>query len=153
MLLEVRLATSCSSIVTLTEGLDNLEHEIEQFEDDPLEYIRLDLSLPSSSGGLGLGSHDAVTRRQAAADVLRALVSSGLEAETTEVASVWVSRGLQDYAANQASENGWKSKDTAVYLFTAVATRGSTVQVRLDNSFTREIAKRFVLIAWCHINE
>ena len=106
------------------------EHDVEQFEDDPLEYVRLDLSLPSSSGGLGLGSHDAVTRRQAAADVLRALVSSGLEAETTEVARFWIEQGLESYAKHRASEEGWKYKDTAVYLLTAVASRGSTAQVR-----------------------
>ena len=129
------------------------EHEIEQFEDDPLEYIRLDLSLPSQSGGLGL-SHDVLTRRQAAADVLRALVSSGLEAETTEVAGAWINQGLQEYNNNKGKEDSWKAKDTAVYLLTAVATRGSTTQVCehclqfkcLDNSpdFT---------IAWCHVNQ
>ncbi|KAH8102322.1 Cse1-domain-containing protein [Cristinia sonorae] len=127
------LFSSKDTISSLVQGVvvPNIalrEHEIEQFEDDPLEYIRLDLSLPASSGGLGLGSHDAVTRRQAAADVIRALVSSGLDAETTEVASVWVNRGLQEYAANKSSESGWKAKDTAVYLLTAVATRGSTTQ-------------------------
>ncbi|OCH89837.1 Cse1-domain-containing protein [Obba rivulosa] len=100
------------------------EHEIEQFEDDPLEYIRLDLAV-ASLGGMGASS-DAVTRRQAAAEVLRALVSSGFEAETTEVAGSWIGEGLRQYAANKA-EN-WKAKDTAVYLLTAVATRGSTTQ-------------------------
>lgn len=55
------------------------EHEIEQFEDDPLEFIRQDLALPSMGGG------DASTRRQAAADVVRALVASGMETETTQV--------------------------------------------------------------------
>ncbi|KIP01732.1 hypothetical protein PHLGIDRAFT_336871 [Phlebiopsis gigantea 11061_1 CR5-6] len=104
------------------------EHEIEQFEDDPLEYIRLDLSLPSASGGLGLGSHDAVTRRQAAADVVRALVSSGMETETTEVTGAWINQGLQEYNNNKTKEDSWKAKDTAVYLLTAVATRGSTTQ-------------------------
>lgn len=104
------------------------EHEIEQFEDDPLEYIRLDLSLPSASGGLGLGSHDAVTRRQAAADVLRALVSSGFESEATEVAGAWINQGLAEYNQNKDKEDSWKAKDTAVYLLTAVATRGSTTQ-------------------------
>lgn len=106
-----------------------IDHEIEQFEDDPLEYVRLDLSLPSSSGGLGLGSHDAVTRRQAAADVVRALVSTGLEVVTTEVAQSWIQKGLDDYAKNRSSEGAWKYKDTAVYLLTAVATLGSTTQV------------------------
>ncbi|KAI0636204.1 Cse1-domain-containing protein [Trametes polyzona] len=100
------------------------EHELEQFEDDPLEYIRLDLALPSM-GGIGI-ANDAVTRRQAAAEVLRALVSSGLEAETTEVTGAWIGQGLNEYAANKA-EN-WRAKDTAIYLLTAVATRGSTTQ-------------------------
>ncbi|KAI0933051.1 hypothetical protein AcW1_000014 [Taiwanofungus camphoratus] len=99
------------------------EHELEQFEDDPLEYIRLDLALPSL-GGIGLG--DAITRRQSAAEVLRALVSSGFESETTEVAGAWIGEGLREYNANKA-EN-WRAKDTAIYLMTAVATRGSTTQ-------------------------
>ena len=102
------------------------EHEIEQFEDDPLEYIRLDLAVPSL-GGAGV-STDTLTRRQAAAEVLRALVSSGYESETTEIAGAWINKGLQDYAANPA-EN-WRAKDAAIYIMTAVATRGSTTQVR-----------------------
>ena len=72
------------------------------------------------------GGGDAVTRRQAAADVLRALVSSGHEAEATEVTGAWIGEGLREYSANKA-EN-WKAKDTAIYLLTAVATRGSTAQ-------------------------
>lgn len=52
-------------ICTYAIGID---HEVEQFEDDPLEYIRLDLSL-SSTGTGGLTS-EGTTRRQAAADVL-----------------------------------------------------------------------------------
>ncbi len=79
-------------------------------------------------GGLGV-SNDAVTRRQAAAEVLRALVASGLEAETTEVTGAWIGQGLNEYAANK-TEN-WRAKDTAIYLLTAVATRGSTTQVRV----------------------
>ncbi|OBZ72875.1 Importin-alpha re-exporter [Grifola frondosa] len=98
------------------------EHDIEQFEDDPLEYIRLDLALPSM-GGIGI-SGDAVTRRQAAADVVRALVASGLESEATEVAGAWIGEGLREYSANKVQN--WRAKDTAIYLLTAVATRGST---------------------------
>ncbi|KAJ3492037.1 hypothetical protein NLI96_g338 [Meripilus lineatus] len=104
------------------------DHEIEQFEDDPLEYIRLDLAVPTGSGSLGLGSHDVVTRRQAAADIVRALVGSGYEAETTEVAGRWIGEGLQGYASNKTRDGSWKAKDAAVYLLTAVATRGSTMQ-------------------------
>ena len=114
------------------------EHEIEQFEDDPLEYIRLDLAIGSSSAG------DAVTRRQAAADVVRALVASGLEAEITEVVGTWIAQGLQQYAQGRQKgvEDAWKAKDTAIYLLTAVATRGSTTQVR-DNSFRLGEGRRY----------
>lgn len=97
------------------------EHEIEQFEDDPLEYIRLDLSL-SVTGA------DLATRRQAAADVLQALVSSGYEAEATEIVGSWINKGLSEYSSNKTAN--WKAKDSAVYLLTAVATRGSTTQVK-----------------------
>jgi exportin-2 (importin alpha re-exporter) len=112
------------------------EHEIEQFEDDPLEYIRLDLSLASTSsagasGGLSPGA-DGTTRRQAAADVVRALVASGSEEATTEVAGGWIQKGLAAYTgANESDkmESAWKGKDSAVYLLTAVATRGATATV------------------------
>ena len=96
------------------------EHDIEQFEDDPLEFIRLDLSI-SASGT------DLATRRQAAADVLQALVSSGYEAEATEIVGAWINTGLMEYGSNK--RENWKAKDSAVYLLTAVATRGSTTQV------------------------
>lgn len=96
------------------------EHDIEQFEDDPLEFIRLDLSI-SASGT------DLATRRQAAADVLQALVGSGYEAEATEIVGAWINSGLAEYGSNK--KDNWKAKDSAVYLLTAVATRGSTIQV------------------------
>ena len=92
-----------------------------------MEYIRLDLALPTSSSSLG--SQDVVTRRQAAADVVRALVASGFETETTEVAGLWIGEGLREYGNNKSKEGSWRAKDAAVYLFTAVATRGSTMQV------------------------
>jgi hypothetical protein len=99
------------------------DHDMEQFEDDPLEFIRLDLSLPS----LGLGGADAATRRQAAADVLQALVSSGYEREATEIVGAWIGTGLQEYMTDPV--RNWKAKDSAEYLLTAIATRGSTSQV------------------------
>ena len=102
-----------------------VEHDLEQFEDDPMEFIRLDLSLPSG----GVGSPEVATRRQAAGDVLQALVSSGLDAETTQIVGTWISSGLQEYHANPAQN--WKSKNSAVYLLTAIASRGSTSMVRL----------------------
>ena len=118
------LFSSTDTISSLVQGVvvPNValrEHDVEQFEDDPLEFIRLDLA-HSSTGS------DLSTRRQAAADVLQALVGSGYEAETTQIVGQWISAGLSEYEANKAQN--WKAKDSAVYLLTAVATRGSTSQ-------------------------
>lgn len=99
------------------------EHEIEQFEDDPLEYLRLDLSIPVVSTG---GSEGA-TRRHAAADVLRALVNADLESETTAVVLNIVSQDLQAYKSNPSEK--WKQKDRAIFLISAIASRGSTLSV------------------------
>lgn len=100
---------------------------MEQFEDDPLEFIRLDLSLPNTGAGGAGATADVTTRRQAAADILQALVSSGYETEATEIVGTWIQTGLTEYNANPAS--GWRAKDSAIYLLIAVATRGSTTQV------------------------
>lgn len=108
-------------------------HDIEQFEDDPLEFIRLDLALPSggsvggAGGGVGGVSGEASTRRQAAADVLQALVGSGYRTETTEIVGAWIRTGLEEYGRD--AEANWRSKDSAVYLLGAIATEASTTQV------------------------
>jgi exportin-2 (importin alpha re-exporter) len=86
------------------------EHDVEQFEDDPLEFIRVRLDLSISASGT-----DLATRRQAAADVLQALVSravsSGYEAlaEATEIVPVgaWISSGLAEYGSNK--KENWKA--------------------------------------------
>ncbi|KAK7436636.1 importin-alpha export receptor [Stygiomarasmius scandens] len=113
---------SASTISSLVEGVvvPNValrEHDVEQFEDDPLEFIRLDLAVST------VGT-DAATRRQAAADVLQALVSSGHEADTTSIVGQWINKGLTEYASNK--QENWKSKDSAIYLLTALAARGGT---------------------------
>lgn len=88
----------------------------------------MDLSIPSTSAGtIGGSSSEAVTRRQAAADVLKALVASGLEEETTEVVGSLIQKGLETYSFNP--RENWRLKDVAVYLLGAIATRGSTVAV------------------------
>ncbi|KAG8776418.1 importin-alpha export receptor [Serendipita sp. 397] len=101
------------------------DHEVEQFEDDPLEFIRLDLALPSSAVASS-GGGDATTRRQAAAEVIRSLVSNGYEVQATEIVSKWVNLGLQEYAKNPG--DNWKSKSSAIYLISAVAARSVTTQ-------------------------
>ncbi|KAF7370763.1 Importin N-terminal domain-containing protein [Mycena sanguinolenta] len=109
------------------------ESDEEMFTDDPLEFIRLSLfdSTTTSAAGLATGA-DGRTRRQAAADVLKALVGSGFEREATAEVEKWVQMGLQQYNGASVQERvqgqGWKAKDGAVYLMMAVATRGSTSQ-------------------------
>ncbi|KAI0283530.1 CAS/CSE protein [Russula brevipes] len=90
--------------------------DVEAFEDTPLEYVRGELQVSEIS-----------TPRQAAADVVKALTSAGPENEvaTTAIVSEWISRALSEAA--QGGEFGWKSKDAAVYLFEAVATRSGTL--------------------------
>ncbi|KAL5508780.1 hypothetical protein ACEPAG_4759 [Sanghuangporus baumii] len=105
-------------------------HEVEQFEDDPLEYVRLDLSFASASSAAIAGglTAEGTTRCQAAADVLRALVASGYETVTTEIVLRWIGLGLHEYASDPRGEDSWKRKDQSVYLLTAVATLGATAQ-------------------------
>lgn len=86
------------------------ESDIEQFEDEPIEYIRRDLE----------GS-DADTRRRAATDFLRKLLEK-FEALVTKVVGRYITHYLNTFTHNPSQE--WKSKDTAVYLFSAIAAYG-----------------------------
>lgn len=88
------------------------------FEDDPAEYIRRDLE-PSA---------ESDTRRQAATDFTQALMAN-FETEVTSIVQGYITTFLGQYAQNPQAN--WKSKDTAIYLLTSIASRGSTVQVSL----------------------
>ncbi|KDQ12400.1 hypothetical protein BOTBODRAFT_34372 [Botryobasidium botryosum FD-172 SS1] len=109
------LESLCERIVVPNMSLR--EHEVEQFEDDPLEYIRRDLSLGIEGGS---------TRRHAAAELVRAFVSIGLETEVTNIMERYIAKGLEVYGQNPSAN--WRSKDTVTYLVTAVASHGSTTQ-------------------------
>lgn len=102
----------------------SLDHEMEQLEDDPLEFIRLDLALPGTGASM-----DVTTRHHAAADVLQALVSACFEADPTEVVDKGIGQGLAAYQKTKG-QGGARlgAKDSALYLLTAVASRGSTLQ-------------------------
>lgn len=86
------------------------ESDIEQFEDEPIEFIRKNLE----------GS-DIDTRRRAATEFLRTLLTQ-FEALVTRVVNKYVEHYLSQFAQNPQGE--WKSKDAAVYLFSAIAARG-----------------------------
>lgn len=87
------------------------ESDVELFEDEPIEYIRRDLE----------GS-DADTRRRAATDFLRKLLDQ-FEGLVTEVVGRYISHYLTTFSQNPKDE--WKSKDTAVYLFSSIAAKGA----------------------------
>ena len=104
------------------------ESDIEQFEDEPIEYIRRDLE----------GS-DADTRRRAATDFLRKLLEK-FEPLVTDVVGRYISHYLAAFTQNPDSE--WKSKDTAVYLFSAIAAKGvitSTHGVKTTNTLVNVV--------------
>ena len=86
------------------------ESDIELLEDEPIEFIRRDLE----------GS-DADTRRRAATDFLRQLMEQ-FEKLVTEVVMKYVEYHLAEYLKHPTGN--WKSKDTAVYLYSSIAAKG-----------------------------
>ncbi|PLB41138.1 putative chromosome segregation protein Cse1 [Aspergillus candidus] len=86
------------------------ESDEELFEDEPIEFIRRDLE----------GS-DSETRRRAATDFLRTLAEK-FEGTVTSVVLKYVQHYLAEYAKDPASN--WKAKDTATYLYSAIAAKG-----------------------------
>ncbi|WVN85455.1 uncharacterized protein L203_100601 [Cryptococcus depauperatus CBS 7841] len=113
------LAAFCEKIILPNMAIR--EHEEEMFEDDPMEYIRRDLE-PSA---------ESDTRRQAATDFTRALMEL-FEKEVTDIIKSYVATFLQEYAKNPSAN--WKSKDTAIYLLTSIASRGSTQQLGVTST-------------------
>lgn len=87
------------------------ESDVEMFEDEPIEFIRRDLE----------GS-DSDTRRRAATEFLRQLMSR-FEDLVTSTSKKYIELFLKTYAEDRSN---WKAKDTAVYLFTAIASKGAS---------------------------
>lgn len=82
------------------------------FEDNPEEYIRRDIE----------GS-DIETRRRAACDLVKTL-SQNFEAKIFEIFGQYLQVLLSKYAENP--DQNWRTKDTAIFLVTSLASRGST---------------------------
>ncbi|KAL1892062.1 importin-alpha export receptor [Sporothrix stenoceras] len=83
------------------------ESDIEMFEDEPIEFIRRDLE----------GS-DTDSRRRAATDFLRKLLEK-YEMLVTQVVFRYIDHYLEQ------GKTDWKAKDTAIYLFLAIAAKGA----------------------------
>ncbi|KAF2119186.1 CAS/CSE protein [Lophiotrema nucula] len=82
------------------------ESDVELFEDEPIEFIRRDLE----------GS-DSDTRRRATTNFVRALMAR-FEDLVTTTAKQYVDAFL-------ANSGNWQAKDTAIYLFSAIAAKGA----------------------------
>ncbi|KAF2478643.1 CAS/CSE protein [Neohortaea acidophila] len=92
------------------------ESDIEQFEDEPIEFIRKDLE----------GSDDD-TRRRGATNFLKKLMEQ-FEKPVTDCVSHYVTHFLAEYAKDKA--NNWKAKDTAVHLFSSIAAKGASTAAK-----------------------
>ncbi|KAJ5127652.1 CAS/CSE C-terminal [Penicillium atrosanguineum] len=122
------------------------ESDEELFEDEPIEFIRRDLE----------GS-DSETRRRAATDFLRRLAEK-FEESVTKVTLKYTEHYLAEFAKDPASN--WKAKDTATYLFSAIAAKGvatSTHGVTATNNlvsitdfFSQNLASDLVTDAGIH---
>ncbi|KAK3944125.1 CAS/CSE protein [Diplogelasinospora grovesii] len=100
------------------------ETDIEMFEDEPIEFIRQDLE----------GS-DTESRRRAATDFLRKLLAN-FEMLVTQVVFKYISHYLA------LGKTDWKAKDTAVYLFLAIAAKGTVTAaqgVKTVNSYVNVV--------------
>ncbi|KAL4759970.1 putative chromosome segregation protein Cse1 [Aspergillus foveolatus] len=86
------------------------ESDEELFEDEPIEFIRRDLE----------GS-DSDTRRRAATDFLKQL-NANFEASVTKAVLQYIEHYLNEYG--NSPQLNWKAKDTATYLFIAIAAKG-----------------------------
>ncbi|EEH22177.2 hypothetical protein PABG_04388 [Paracoccidioides brasiliensis Pb03] len=122
------------------------ESDIEMFEDEPIEFIRRDLE----------GS-DSDTRRRAATDFLRRLLEI-FEQSVTKVVTQYSDHYLAEYSKNPSEH--WKSKDTAVYLFSAIAAKGVATAihgvtstnslVNITDFFQKHLASDLVMESGVH---
>lgn len=104
------LASICERVIVPNMDFRNADEEL--FEDNPEEYIRKDIE----------GS-DIDTRRRAVSDLVRTL-SQNFEAKIFELFSQYLTVLLQRYQADPKSN--WRSKDTAIYLVSTLASKGGT---------------------------
>lgn len=109
---EAALTSLCGDIVV--PNLELREHDEDSFEDNPLEYIRLDIE----------GS-DAATRRRGACDLVRALCVQ-FQDQITPMGLRSVENMLKAYAADRAKR--WKMKDAAMNLLLALSVKTQTMQ-------------------------
>ena len=93
------------------------ENDEEMFEDEPILYVRSDLE----------GS-DFDSRRKSATDFLRELKELNSELLTTTVMK------YVDQFLSHSTSGDWKNKDTAIYLFSSLATKGNLTNIGVTST-------------------
>ena len=106
------LQSICEKVIL--PNLQFREADEELFEDNPEEYVHRDLE----------GS-DIGTRRHSACNLVRGLCKF-FETPVVEIFSSYITTLLQSYAENPVGN--WRSKDSALYLIAAIATRSRTTK-------------------------
>ena len=106
------LQSICEKVIL--PNLQFREADEELFEDNPEEYVHRDLE----------GS-DVGTRRHSACNLVRGLCKF-FETPVIEIFSTYITTLLQNYAENPVGN--WRSKDSALYLIAAIATRSKTTK-------------------------
>ncbi|KAL1575644.1 Importin N-terminal domain-containing protein [Candida albicans] len=94
------------------------ENDEETFEDEPILYVRSDLE----------GS-DYDSRRKSATDFLRELKELNSELLTTTVMKY-----VNQFLNQSTNHNDWRNKDTAIYLFSSLATKGSVTNIGVTST-------------------
>lgn len=87
------------------------DSDVELFEEEPIEFIRNDLE----------GS-DLETRRRAATDFLKQLLVQ-FPQMIASLSFKYIDHFLSEYSRNPRTN--WKSKDTAIFLFSSIAVKGT----------------------------
>ncbi|CAH4023889.1 exportin-2 [Pieris brassicae] len=104
------LSSICEKVVI--PNMEFRESDMELFEDNPEEYVRRDIE----------GS-DVDTRRRAACDLVRTLAVH-YEQKIMATFGQYVEVMLKKY--EDSGRTAWRGKDTALFLVTSLASRGST---------------------------
>ncbi|KAK6200088.1 CAS specific exportin for Srp1p required for accurate mitotic chromosome segregation [Scheffersomyces amazonensis] len=94
------------------------ESDEEMFEDEPINFIRSDLE----------GS-DFDSRRKSATDFLRELKDLSPELLTSSVMKY-----VNQFLSTSSRSDDWKNKDTAIYLFSSLATKGSITNLGVTST-------------------
>ncbi|CAF2452132.1 unnamed protein product [Rotaria sp. Silwood2] len=96
------------------------ESDVEEFEDNPEEYIRKDIE-----------KSDSATRRRAACDFLQALCIF-FESQVIALYSQYIEAMQKEYLQNPTQN--WSKKDTCIFLVLALASKGETQKLGITKT-------------------